>query len=329
MPWFFLWKESLRSLIKQRSSGLSWEKSLRSQTEGRSLGLSLGKATQVSEGRSPGLSPGEVAQVSLWVESPWLFLWKECLGFWGELPWSFSGRNPLGQTLVIPGRSHSGVSLSGDILVFLWEKLLRSLRGGSLVIPGRSHPTLCPGEMPWFFSERSHPDLFMKGDALLFFFFWKESLRSRRGDTLVFPWEKSLRSLTEGRCPSFSLGEVSQVSDWGETPWWAFSGRNCLGLWQLEKPWSYLGEVAQLTVWGEMPWSFSERSLSGLWLRGDILVFLWDKLLGSLTRGKALAIPRRSRPTHCMRGDALVFLWEKSLRCLWVEMSCFLFLFFF
>ena len=106
------------------------------------------------------------------------------------------GRNPLGQTLVIPGRSHSGVSLSGDILVFLWEKLLRSLRGGSLVIPGRSHPTLCPGEMPWFFSERSHPDLFMKGDALLFFFFLER-----------------VPQVSEGRHPGLSLGEVPQVSD--------------------------------------------------------------------------------------------------------------------
>lgn len=75
-----------------------------------------------------------------------------------------------GEALVIPGRSHPGVSLSGDTLVFLWEKLLRSLRGNEISLnPGRNHPTLCPGEMPWFFSERSHPGLYMRGDALLFF----------------------------------------------------------------------------------------------------------------------------------------------------------------
>ena len=167
--------------------------------------------------------------------------------------------------------------------------------------------------MPWFFPERRHPGLYMRGNVLLCFSgkspsgLWGETAWSFPGrspsgllreDALDFLWEKWLRSLTEGRQPGLSLGEVPQVSNWGEMPWF-FSGRCGSGLWLRG------GSLA-----------FLRRSCWCLWLRGNTLVFLWEKLLVSLTSGKTLVIPGRGRPTHCLRGDDLVFLWEKSLRSL-------------
>ena len=202
------------------------------------------------------------------------------------MPWFFSGRCGSGlwlrgDSMAFLRKSCWCLCLRGHTLVFLWEKLRVSLTSGkTLVIPGRGRPTHC-----------------------------------LRGDDLVFLWEKSLRSLTEGRRPGFSLGDVAQVSDWGETPWF-FSGRSCSGLWQGEKPWPFL-EVAQLAVWGEMPWSFSERSLSGVseWRRPVLFcfVFNWRSARVSDWVETSWSFSGRSCSGLCLRGEALVFFWEKSL----------------
>ena len=74
--------------------------------------------------------------------------------------------------------------------------------------------------------------------------------------------------LPEGTHPGLSLGETACVSDKWKNPGHSW-----------ERSPNSLSE-------GRCP-GLSPRSLSGLWLRGDILVFLWEKLLRSLFEGRS------------------------------------------
>lgn len=266
--------------------GFLWEKLLGSLTIGKTLVIpGRGRPTHCLRGDAL-VFLREVSQVSDWGETSWSFSGTSCLGLWqGEKPWPFLGE--VAQLTVwgempwsFSERSLSGVSEWRCPVFFLFFFNWRSAWVSDRV------------ETPWSFSGRSCSGFCLGGEALIFF--WEKSLTFLSKEDSLFLWVKTLRSLTERRCPVLFPREIAQVSVWGETPCSLLGKNRSLSgvcprwdslvflershqIFRGDCPGLLLRGVTQVSVWGGNPWSCWEWTPCSLSLQ-----FKWETLASNL-----------------------------------------------